>query len=55
MKMPKYMAQGPSDTVSNQCQWRIPHSVASFSRLAKMKIIPIIVLGFMFVFISLII
>ncbi len=50
MKMQKYMAHGPSDIVSNQLQWRMPHDVASFSRLATMKINPIIVLGFIILF-----
>ncbi len=40
------MAHGPSDRVSSQLQWRIPHNVANFSKLATMSIIPIIVLGF---------
>ena len=49
--MPKYMAHLPSDTVSNQLQWRMSHIVASFSRLATMKIIPITVLRFMLLFV----
>jgi hypothetical protein len=52
MKMQKYMDHGPSDIVSNQLQWRMPHNVASFNRLATTKRAPITVLGFMFVFIS---
>ena len=40
------MAQGPSDRFSNQLQWIIPHNVANFSKLATMKITPMIVLGF---------
>ena len=51
--MPKYMAHGPSDIVSNQLQWRMPHNVASFNRLATIKRMPIIVLGFMLLFIFL--
>ena len=48
--MLRYMAHGPSDRASNQLQWRIPHNVANFSKLATMKIIPIIVLGFIIMF-----
>ena len=44
------MAQGPSDRVSNHLYWRMPHSVASFSKLVTMKKIPIIVLGFIIIF-----
>ena len=51
--MQKYMHHGPSVIVSNQLQWSMPHNVASFSRLATINRIPIIVLGFMFRFISL--
>ena len=36
--------------VSNQLQWIKPQMVASFNRLATMKIIPIIVLGFIIIF-----
>ncbi len=46
MDMLKYMAHRPSDVVSNQLQWRMPHSVANFNRAATMKITPIIVLLF---------
>lgn len=43
------MAHLPSDIVSNQLQWSMPHNVASFSRLATTNRMPITVLGFMFV------
>jgi hypothetical protein len=52
MKMQKYMTHGPSDIVSNQLQWNMPHNVASFSRLATIKNIPIIVLAFIIIFLS---
>ena len=44
------MAQVLSDRVSIQLQWIIPHNVAIFIKLATMKIIPIIVLGFIIIF-----
>ena len=50
--MLRYMDQGPSDRVSNHLQWRMPHNVASFSKLATMRIMPIIVLGFIIIFFS---
>jgi hypothetical protein len=50
MKMQKYMTHGPSDIVSNQLQWRMPHNVASFNRLATTKRTPITVLDFIIIF-----
>ena len=44
------MAPGPSDMVSNQLQWSMPHSVPNFSRAATMKINPMIVLLFINIF-----